>query len=429
MPGRPNGRSTVPGPEKTRLPVARLAAAFLAVVPWLAPVGLAQLGLAQLRPALAQESQEQLESVERALAADREKLEALERQQSAIADEVAALQAELVAKAAEAQAIEKTLTELDAELAALTERERATSAELGQRRRQLASSLGALGWLAMQPPALLLIDDGDATDRLRGATLVAIAVPALQDRAQGLKRELADLETLRQEIALSREATTRENEALAAANARISALVEERSALETATAAERQAQAERVAGLAAEAADLKELLEKLATMVPTVKPAPAADAAGVQTAALASPPAPGTMRDFPAAPGGAMRPAEGGLKIKFGATGADGAESRGITVATRPGARVVAPFDGRVVFQGPFRGYGPILIIEHGGGYHTLLAGLGRIDADVGQWVKEGEPVGQMSPDAGSTSPNLYVELRKDGQPIDPAPWLGFGDN
>lgn len=379
-------------------------------------------------PAAGQESQ-QLQSVERALAADRDKLEALERQQSEIAEEVAGLQADLVGKAAEAQALEKKLTELDAQLAELTQQETAKSTELAERHRQLATSLGALGWLALQPPALLLVGEGDPADRLRGATLVALAVPALQDRARGLKQELADLDALRQEIALRRDEAAAETASLAATNARIAALVEERSALQTATAAERKAQADRVAALAAEAADLKELLQKLAAMTPVAKPAPSPDEAGVETAALATPPVPGTMRDFPASPGDAMRPAEGALRVRFGATAADGAESRGITVATRPGARVVAPFDGQVVFQGPFRGYGPILIIEHGGGYHTLLAGLGRIDAEVGQWVKEGEPVGQMSPDAGSTSPNLYVELRRGGQPIDPAPWLGFGDN
>jgi murein hydrolase activator len=84
---------------------------------------------------------------------------------------------------------------------------------------------------------------------------------------------------------------------------------------------------------------------------------------------------------------------------------------------------VVAPDSGRVLFSGPFRGYGLILIIEHTGGYHSLLAGLGRIDATVGRTVEAGEPVGTMGHDP-DRNPSLYFELRRSGQPTNPQPWL-----
>ena len=88
-----------------------------------------------------------------------------------------------------------------------------------------------------------------------------------------------------------------------------------------------------------------------------------------------------------------------------------------------PDLATAAPFDGQVVFSGPFRGYGPIVILEHGGGYHSLIAGLHRIDTTDGSWVVAGEPVGVMS-----TGPrgerSLYLELRRNGQPINPLPWL-----
>ncbi len=83
---------------------------------------------------------------------------------------------------------------------------------------------------------------------------------------------------------------------------------------------------------------------------------------------------------------------------------------------------MVAPYDGRVLFAGPFRGYGQILIIEHDDGYHSLLAGLDRLDVSVGQWLVTGEPVGTMP--KGEDKPRLYLELRHDGQPINPLPWL-----
>jgi septal ring factor EnvC (AmiA/AmiB activator) len=109
--------------------------------------------------------------------------------------------------------------------------------------------------------------------------------------------------------------------------------------------------------------------------------------------------------------------------LSFGQPGDGGQPHRGLTIEARPGARLVAPLDGKIVFAGPFRTYGLILIIEHSEGYHTLLAGLGRIDGTVGQTVSTGEPVG-IAGSAETGNPSIYVELRRNGQPIDPLPWL-----
>jgi septal ring factor EnvC (AmiA/AmiB activator) len=116
-------------------------------------------------------------------------------------------------------------------------------------------------------------------------------------------------------------------------------------------------------------------------------------------------------------------PASGRIIRRYGEAAGVGMTSKGLTVETRPGAQIVAPFDGRIEFAGPFRGYGQILIIEHGDGYHSLLAGLDRIDGAVGQWLVAGEPVGVMK-SGGEAKPALYIELRHHGQPIDPGPWL-----
>ena len=110
---------------------------------------------------------------------------------------------------------------------------------------------------------------------------------------------------------------------------------------------------------------------------------------------------------------------------KGGAPEPAGTTSKGLTIRTRPDAQVVAPYDGQVVFAGLFRGYGQILIIEHSEGYHTLLSGLSRIDAVPGQWILAGEPVGVMGSREGS-APELYVELRRNGRPINPLPWLAL---
>ncbi len=99
-----------------------------------------------------------------------------------------------------------------------------------------------------------------------------------------------------------------------------------------------------------------------------------------------------------------------------------GQSSRGIVIETRPQAQVIAPHDGQIVYAGSFLGYGQLLIIEHGEGYHLLLAGLSRIDCVVGQWVLAGEPVGIMG--TGKDSQQLYIELRRQGVPMDPLSWL-----
>jgi septal ring factor EnvC (AmiA/AmiB activator) len=117
------------------------------------------------------------------------------------------------------------------------------------------------------------------------------------------------------------------------------------------------------------------------------------------------------------------RPAVGRLIGRYGEVTSTGLTQKGLTFETQPSAQVVAPYEGNVVYAGRFRGYGELLIIEHGEGYHSLLAGLARIDSTIGQWVVAGEPVGVMD-SSDNQKPVLYVELRRDSQPINPLPWL-----
>ncbi len=132
------------------------------------------------------------------------------------------------------------------------------------------------------------------------------------------------------------------------------------------------------------------------------------------------------LRPFPVN-GPITSPTSGEILRHYGERSRRGQTERGITFATRPGAQIVAPHDGQVVFAGPFEGYGEILIIEHDGGYHTLLAGLERLDATLGQWLLTGEPVGAMGQetvDLLGESQGLYLELRHNGRPINPQRWI-----
>jgi septal ring factor EnvC (AmiA/AmiB activator) len=127
-------------------------------------------------------------------------------------------------------------------------------------------------------------------------------------------------------------------------------------------------------------------------------------------------------KPFSQAHGKLPYPARGRVVEAFGQTNDVGHVNKGITIQTRKAAQVIAPYDGQVVFAGPFRGYGLLLIIEHSEGYHTLLAGMAQVDCNVGQRLTAGEPVGVMGQD--DSKPNLYVELRHGGQPVNPLPWL-----
>ena len=114
-------------------------------------------------------------------------------------------------------------------------------------------------------------------------------------------------------------------------------------------------------------------------------------------------------------------PVRGRVIQRYGDTTMGGGTAKGITMQTRQAAQVVSTFDGTVLFAGPFKDYGNLIIIEHDAGYHTLLSGLTRIDCAVGQSVLTGEPVGIMS---AQKPEKLYIEFRQNGQPINPSEWF-----
>jgi septal ring factor EnvC (AmiA/AmiB activator) len=149
-------------------------------------------------------------------------------------------------------------------------------------------------------------------------------------------------------------------------------------------------------------------------------------AAARQRQAVLEQPVAGTAA-IGAQPRGQLTAPVAGTIIRSWGDATEGGPATGISYRAPPAARVVAPCGGRVVFAAPFRSFGLLLIVDCGGGYHAVLAGFERLDAKVGQQVRAGEPVGVMpgwEPGASGSRPALYVELRRDGQPVNPAPWL-----
>jgi len=398
--------------------VRRPLALFLAVST-LVPMG---EGMAAPDP------QRQLQEVERDLKQGEQRKGELDAKAQALEAELADLRARSVAAAEEARAQDEALARIEeAEKALITdEGERVRRIEAD--RAALAELLGALQRLSRLPPEALIAKPEPPSDTLKSALLLRSAIPELKARADSLSQQLAGLADVRRDLAARRQEATAARTELERRQAELKELAGKREALFRSTDAERRQVEASLAQLAGKAEDLKELMERVeAERKATAEREKAADAARRAKAEEARQ---AQAREKVAAlgrsagkapkgkaPGGLVMPVLGEVKVRYGEPDRVGTTSRGVTLAARAGSSVVAPMDGSIMFAGPFKGYGLILIVEHANGYHSLIAGLGRIDTQVGRQVLAGEPVGAMASD-GDLS--LYFELRRGGQPINP---------
>jgi septal ring factor EnvC (AmiA/AmiB activator) len=390
--------------------------------------------------------EQRLKSVEKQLDESRAKEAQSVREAEALAAELAQLRSDSVAAAKAEQEHETALSSLEDQLAALNAEEARKAAELQRHRAQQTQLLMALERLAYHPPEGLVLTPEDPLDALRSARLMGAAVPPLEKAARALRQEIVALGSLRQQIAEAQASHRAEGLALDEEQTRLAALIERKAALQRQAQHDAEESGKRQAQLAAQASDLQQLIERLSAerqareaeaarreeerVARLAEPPPARPEGPVEVTAPAplrlEPAKPRQLRPFDGARGHMIYPASGRVMLRYGENDEFGVASKGLTLETRPGAQVIAPFDGRVLFAGPFKGYGQILIIEHGDGYHSLLAGLDRVQGVVGQWLVAGEPVGIMS--NGDTKPHLYLELRHNGQPINPLPWLATRD-
>ena len=408
---------------------------------------------------------ERLEEVERAISLDQAKALELDRKRAQVEAEILSLQADSLSAAKTAQDQEEELTVIEETLAAFEAEARERAGALGANRVQLGHTLAALQRIALQPPEALMVAPGTPIDAARSAMLLRAGLTTIEERAQGLRSDLDDLARLRRDIAEQRRAMAAAVTDLDRERGRLSAVLDRKRALQADLSAEQMAAQARATRLGEEAKDLRELIARLQEEAQKRAEAEAErqraeaeaerrraaeqaereqaelEQAELERGEAESPPPPrsqarvsidkpNNVRPFPITPSSTalVMPARGKLILRYGQAAESGQATKGITIATRDAAQVVAPFDGLVAYAGEFRGYGRILIIEHGERYHTLLAGLERIDAVIGQWVLAGEPVGTMGHPADDI-PKLYLELRRTGEPINPLPWLATSND
>ncbi|MDA0662173.1 MAG: peptidoglycan DD-metalloendopeptidase family protein [Proteobacteria bacterium] len=402
--------------------VSRASAALLAIL------------LAGAAANAADKPAQQLEKVEEQISREKSRQKELEEQSRKLALETALIRREMIEAARGAQEKEGLLTHLEAQLANLIEDAKQRGAALSVQRRQLAGTLGALARLSRNAPQAVMFSRGTPADIVNSALLLRIAVPRMGERVEELSTEVETLALVKRDIAGKLLSLRKTGDVLDSERARLHRLLDRKNALRRDTDAAYQENAEKMRALAAKASDMKELMARLQAPVeaprpprPASRPQPPAQqeaALPPETGGNSTEPPVG-LRDFPEN-GSVTLPVAGQIVGRYGESLEFGDTARGVRLEARPLAQVVAPFDGKVVFAGPFRNYGQILIIEHRGGYHTLLAGLGRIDSIAGQWVLAGEPIGAMGT-RNSGQPTLYLELRRNGQPINPLPWLAAG--
>lgn len=393
--------------------------------------------------------QQKLDRVEKALEESRAGQAELSQEANALTAEIAALRDQSVSAAQAAQQHETTLSQLEDKLAALGADEKQKADELARQRATQRKLLMALVRLAHNPPEGVVLAPGDPIDVLRGAKLLDLALQPIEAQAKRLNEEITALDAVRAEIADTWQKYRSEHDALVADQLRINTIIAHKADLQQRAATGAAEFGRRQEKLALQAQNLHELIDRLdaeqrrhdderlqadAQRARAAAPAPPAAAPRDKTVLALRAPAPALVdprRPHEARPldqphAQMVVPASGRVVRRYGENDSFGVSSKGLTFATRPGAQVVAPYEGEILFAGPFKGYGQILIIGHGDGYHSLLAGLDRVDGSVGQWLVAGEPVGVMA--GGTEKPRLYLELRHNNQPINPAPWLALHD-
>lgn len=331
------------------------------------------------------------------------------------------LKQQLVAVAPSILRLEAQLTHAEEAVSRLETEERAVARVLAERRDDISRLLSALQRLARRPEVPFPVGSGDANDILHGRILLRTAKPVLEREARALASDLRRLASLRSEIGNRRGLRGQAARRLDEERRVLAALVRIRSERRQGLSGTDTNSPGGSGGPARQIESIEELIDRIARARERTRLRPE-DMAGISPADGG---AHGAAADTGAgSPEDSYRPPAAGPVIgRFGEPAENGWTEQGITIRTRPSGQVVAPRSGTVVFAEPFLDYGELLIIDHGGGYHMLLAGLERLDARVGDELVSGEPIGLMGSDA-DTPHRLYIELRRGGRPVDPLPWL-----
>lgn len=366
----------------------------------------------------------------------------LQAQAMQINMELTSVSQEMVKAARLIQNNEEKLSRMETQLEKLKTELAEAEAGFSQEDDNLIKTLAALQNLALKPTEALLVQPLTPVDIIRSAMLLRETVPFLEENAERIRQELQAISSKKEKVEKQFEQISKQKVVLEKEHAKMKQLLQKKSKIRNAVEIRSEKAKRNVDKLANQAQDLRDLLGKLEQQrlekkrkedearrlaekqLEQQRLLEAKKIEQKQTADLiksTSPVINSMSGGFVKAKGALPLPARGKIITAYGEQVVKGVTAKGITLRTRNDAQVIAPFDGSVIFAGPFRGYGNLIIIEHGDGYLSLLAGLKSFDVDVGQMLLAGEPIGQMPEDGDA---KLYVEIRKDNQPVDPMAWM-----
>ncbi|MBQ8677753.1 MAG: peptidoglycan DD-metalloendopeptidase family protein [Alphaproteobacteria bacterium] len=363
---------------------------------------------------------------------DLKKVEAMARQQSLehqklqqqaakIGQELAKVNQDMISTARKIQNSEDKLSRMEKQLEHLQHDLTAAEESFRTEDANLVKTLSAIQNLALKPTESLLVQPLTPVDIIRSAIILRETVPYLDANAQQIRHHFTQIAMQKSKIEKQVIEITKQKKSLQTEHRRMQNLAQAKASLKTKVEIKSAQAQKNMDKLASQAQDLRDLLQKIEQQR-TAKRASrkleekqSADLIKSGDGSIT-----GIVSGFAKAKGSLSLPARGSIISRYGDQKVKGVTSKGLTIATRPSAQVIAPFDGTVIFAGPFRSYGDMIIVEHDDGYLSLLAGLGQIDVELGQMLLAGEPVGLMPQD----NAELYIEIRKNNQPINPDVWF-----
>jgi septal ring factor EnvC (AmiA/AmiB activator) len=332
-----------------------------------------------------------ISQVERDRNAATQEAERLRAEANAARTEVASLNTRLVEAGRRRGEAEAAVADAEQRLVALRLRAASDGARYRRDRESLEAAImtAAFAQRRVDPEAA------------RAGVFARAAAPALAARVHAGANALEEARRLDAAIAEEQEILTAAQAAIDAERADVVTLLAQRRAVQASLASDAAAAERRARRFAAEARNLRELAQRVQAARPRGRATPGGDI--LPTAWLA--------------------PAQGRVSRGFGEVVGGAPATQGVTLTTRASAQVVSPASGEVAYAGLFRSYGQVLILNLDGGYALVLTGLGTVRARVGETVLAGQPVGEMSA-SDTPAPELYVEVRRQGRPINPARWL-----
>jgi septal ring factor EnvC (AmiA/AmiB activator) len=378
-------------------------------------------GAAFAQVPLPQSKKEALGNLEARAQARKDAQKTLEKRAQEIETALGDTRKQLLNIASKVRGNEKILRDLEDKIEALETEQNEIQDRLEEGRLSISRLILALGRIRRVPPEAMLARPETPLKTAQSAMLIGDILPALTQQADALQADLKELEEVSAALSLKRDKALEASESLRQEHNALSTLVARREKLYASTQKDLKAQQEEAERISRQARNLQDLVRRLeedkkkkllAAQAQTPSPTRSHDPSRTATARVpTAPPKAGQSR----------LPVEGPIRISYDQPDNFGAPSKGLSIEGRSGALVVAPMGGIVRFAGHFKNHGNMVIIEHEKGFHSLVAGLGKIDTVVGQSVLAGEPLGLLDNPGGHGKPLLYYELRRNGKPVNPS--------